>query len=82
MREVGIHEAKTQLSKVLREAEAGTEVVSLRGGQPVARLVPVREPAHPHAGTARILGADRDVLVVPDDFDAPLPEEALDDFES
>jgi len=31
MREVGIHEAKTQLSKLLREAEAGTEVVILTG---------------------------------------------------
>jgi antitoxin (DNA-binding transcriptional repressor) of toxin-antitoxin stability system len=82
MREVGIHEAKTQLSKLLREAEAGTEVVILRGRRPVAWFVSVRAPEHPHAGTAWVLGADRDVLVVPDDFDAPLPEEALDDFES
>jgi prevent-host-death family protein len=76
MREVGVHEAKTHLSKLLREVEAGTEVVILRGGKPVARLVPLRTRA------ARILGADRDVLVVPDDFDAPLPESVLTDFES
>ena len=76
MREVGVHEAKTHLSKLLREVEAGTEVVILRGGKPVARLVPLRTRA------ARILGADRDVLVVPDDFDAPLPASVLDDFES
>jgi prevent-host-death family protein len=75
MREVGVHEAKTHLSKLLREVESGTEVVILRGGKPVARLVPLRPCA------ARILGADRDVLVVPDDFDAPLPESVLDDFE-
>jgi len=76
MREVGVHEAKTHLSKLLREVEAGTEVVILRGGKPVARLVPLRTRA------ARILGADRGVLVVPDDFDAPLPASVLDDFES
>jgi len=76
MREVGVHEAKTHLSKLLREVEAGTEVVILRGGKPVARLVPL------HTRAARILGADRDVLVVPDDFDAPLPESVLTDFES
>jgi len=75
MREVGIHEAKTHFSKLLREVEAGTEVVILRGGKPVARLVPLRPVA------ARVLGADRDVLDVPDDFDAPLPESVLDDFE-
>ena len=75
MREVGVHEAKTHLSKLLREVEAGTEVVILRGGKPVARLVPLRTSA------ARILGADRDVLVVPDDFDAPLTESTLDDFD-
>ena len=75
MREVGVHEAKTHFSRLLREVEAGTEVVILRGGTPVARLVPLRTRA------ARVLGADRDVLVVPDDFDAPLPESELDGFE-
>ena len=82
MREVGVHEAKTHLSKLLREVEAGTGVVILRGGKPVARLVPVRAPARPRTRAARIIGADRDGLVVPDDFDAPLPDSVLSDFES
>ena len=82
MREVGIQEAKTQLSKLLREVEDGTEVVILRGGKHVARLVALGAPARPRACPARVLGADRDALVVPDDFDAPLPEEVLDGFES
>ena len=76
MREVGVHEAKTHLSKLLREVEAGSEVVILRGGKAVARIVPVAATA------ARVLGGDRGVLVVPDDFDAPLPESVLDAFES
>jgi prevent-host-death family protein len=81
LREVGVHEAKTHLSKLLREVEAGTEVIILRGGKPVARLVPVRALARPRTSAARTLGADRDVLLIPDDFDAPLPESTLDDFE-
>jgi len=81
MREVGIHEAKTQLSKLLREVEAGTEVVILSGGKPVARLVPVSAVTRPRARAPRILGADRGVLVVADDFDARLPESTLDEFE-
>jgi len=76
MREVGVHEAKTHLSKLLREVEAGSEVVILRGGKAVARIVPIRGDA------ARVLGGDRGAFVVPDDFDAPLPESLLDAFES
>ena len=70
MREVGIHGAKTHFSRLLRQAEAGTEAVIVCGGKPVARLVPVRALARPRPAAARVLGADRDVLVVPDDFEA------------
>jgi prevent-host-death family protein len=76
MRDVGVHEAKTHLSRLLREVEAGSEVVILRGGKAVARIVGVPATA------ARVLGSNRGVLVVPDDFDAPLPESMLDAFES
>ena len=75
MRQVGVHEAKTQLSRLLREVEAGGEVVIVRSGVPVAKLVPVRPVV------ARRLGSDRGVLEVPDDFDAPLPDAIVDEFE-
>lgn len=38
-----VHQAKTNLSKLLRKAENGEEVVIARGKEPVARLVPVRK---------------------------------------
>ncbi len=41
MREVGVHEAKTHLSQLLRGVEAGEEVFVTRGGRAVAKLVPV-----------------------------------------
>ena len=75
MSEVGVHEAKTHLSRLLRRVVAGEEFVITRGGTPIARLVPV--------GTrrTRILGGDKGAYEVPDDFDAPLPDDVLDDFE-
>jgi prevent-host-death family protein len=39
---VNVHEAKTQLSKLILAAEAGEEVVIARKGVPAVRLVPVR----------------------------------------
>lgn len=66
------------MSGVLREVAA--RAVILRLGKPVARFVPVRALARPRVRAARVLGADRDVLIVLDDFDAPLPESVLDDF--
>jgi prevent-host-death family protein len=40
MRQVNVHEAKTQLSKLLQLVEQGEEVVIARNGEPVARLGP------------------------------------------
>ena len=71
---VGVHEAKTHLSRLLAAVEAGEEVEITRRGVPVARLVPAR-PA------VRVLGADRGLVVIGDDFDAPLPDEVLAAFE-
>ena len=47
MSEVGVHEDKTRLSELLREVEAGGEVVVTRGGRAVARLVPVMSVSSP-----------------------------------
>ena len=43
MTQVTVHEAKTNLSKLLAAVEAGEEFVVCRGRQPVARLVPFTE---------------------------------------
>ncbi len=47
MRQVNIHEAKTHLSRLLEEAEAGEEIIIARHGRPVARLMPVRTTRAP-----------------------------------
>lgn len=72
---VGVHEAKTHLSRLLEEVAAGEEVKITRRGEEVAALVPIRR------GSGRRLGIDRGRFIVPDDFDAPLSESLLRSFE-
>jgi prevent-host-death family protein len=74
-RTVNVHEAKTHLSKLLERVEAGEEVIIARAGHPVARLIPFARPGK------RALGLDAGHGFIAADFDAPLPEEVVADFE-
>jgi prevent-host-death family protein len=76
MDEVNVHEAKTHLSRLLARVAQGEEIVIARAGKPIARLVPV-EPK-----SRRALGQDKGLFDVPDDFDAPLPDDLQAYFES
>jgi prevent-host-death family protein len=76
MKRVNTHEAKTQLSQLLRRVAAGEEITIANRGVPVARLVPV-----PPKKAQRVLGIYRGEFTVPDDFDSPLPEAVLELFE-
>jgi prevent-host-death family protein len=73
MKKVNIHEAKTQLSKLIA---SGEEIVIARKGEPVARLVPIRPPAR-----KRVPGSAAGAFAVPAEFFEPLPEEILNGFE-
>ena len=74
--DVGTHEAKTRFSELLRRVAAGEEVVIRRGSEPVAKLVPIQPSGR------RRLGTDAGLFAVPDDFDAPLPDDLLAGFET
>lgn len=76
MTTVNVHEAKTQLARLLARVEAGEEVVIARDGEPIARLTALKRPP-----PRRRFGALRDRIVVDDRFFEPLPEEELADFE-
>jgi prevent-host-death family protein len=73
MRQVNIHEAKSQLSKLI---SAGEEVIIARYGEPVARLVPIRPPA-----ARRAPGSARGKFTVPPQFFEPLSAELLKAFQ-
>jgi prevent-host-death family protein len=50
---VNVHEAKTHLSKLLDEVEAGREIVLARNGKPCAKLVPIESPKQRAMGFVR-----------------------------
>ena len=67
-----VHQAKTNLSKLIEKAEAGEEVVIARGDKPAVKLVPIPK-VHPK----RKFGAYKGKFTVPDSFFDDLPEEEL-----
>jgi prevent-host-death family protein len=73
---INIHEAKTHLSRIVEEVAAGAEVIIAKAGRPMAKLVPLQSKA-----TAKKLGLLKGKIRVSDDFNAPLPEGVLADFE-
>jgi prevent-host-death family protein len=66
-----VHEAKTNLSKLIAEVIAGGEVVIARGAVPAVRLVPVSAPGK------RRFGALRGKIAIDARFDDPLPDDEL-----
>ena len=64
MHKVNIHEAKTHLSRLIEEVEAGEEVIIARNGKPVARLTPVQKTRSP-----RTPGGWEGQVRIADDFD-------------
>jgi prevent-host-death family protein len=72
---ISIHEAKTHLSRLIRRAQSGEEIVISRGRTPVARLVPLEPVA------IRALGRDRGRFEVPSDFNEPLDPGLIAEFE-
>lgn len=70
---VNMHQAKTELSQLVAKALRGEEVVIMRSGKPVARLVPIYQE--------RVPGLARGRVHIGDEFASPLPDEVLDTFE-
>jgi len=69
---VNMHEAKTQLSRLVERAAAGEEIIIARAGKPVARLVALNPRLKP-----REFGRMAGRIHIADDFDAPLPDDVL-----
>ena len=67
-----IHEAKTQLSRIIERVERGEEVVISRAGTPVAKVVPLaRTTVRPGRGSLR------GRLTLPADWDSPAVNDAI-----
>ena len=68
---VNVHEAKTHLSRLLSDVEAGEEVVIARNGNPVARLVAANQRGKRQPDVLK------GKIIIPESFFDPLPEEEL-----
>ncbi len=76
MQQFNVHEAKSNLSKLLDMALEGEEVIIARHGTPIATLTPVRRK---HA--KRVLGAGRgSVTILSKDWDKPMTDDEVDAF--
>lgn len=79
MRTYNIHEAKTQLSRLVDQAANGEPFVIAKAGKPLVKVVPLDAPA---TGDARRLGFMSGLISVPDDFDTMGAKEILEIFGS
>jgi prevent-host-death family protein len=70
--QVNMHEAKTQLSRLVERAAAGEEVVIARAGKPVAKLIPYQEKRRP-----RQPGFLRGKIWMAEDWDSPEVNEEI-----
>jgi prevent-host-death family protein len=76
MAQIGMHDAKTNLSQLVQRAEAGEEIVITRNGTPAVRLTPIPRPNR----MAEVYGIYKDTPAeFADDFDE-LPDELTQAF--
>jgi prevent-host-death family protein len=73
---INIHEAKTHLSRFLERVAAGEEIIIAKANRPIARLVPIEQPVG-----QRIPGTGAGEIWMADDFNAPLPDDVMEEFD-
>lgn len=72
---VNIHEAKTHFSKLVDAAMHGKEVIIAMAGKPIIRLEPIKKKPQ------RRFGVLKGKIKIAKDFDDPLSEDIIADFE-
>ena len=76
MKTVTIHEAKTHLSRFIRDVEAGEEIIIARGKKPLARLVPIEPVMYERksgGAPGLVVYMAEDFDKTPDDFSGYMP---------
>lgn len=75
MHTVNIHEAKTNFSKLVDAVMQGEEIIIAKAGKPAVKLVPILA-----VKPKRKPGALKGKIKITKDFNAPLPDDLLDEF--
>lgn len=73
MTRANIGDAKAQFSDLVKRAEAGEDVVILRAGKPVVRMIPVEKRRRP-------IGLDDHLGYSAEELDRPLPADVIEEF--
>jgi prevent-host-death family protein len=81
MTTVSIEEMQRDLTGYLERVQAGETLVVVQADKPVAEVKPVAEPGNGMVKPLRPFGLCAGEFFVPDDFDNPLPEDVLSQFE-
>ena len=77
MAQVSVEEIQQDLSAYLQRVKDGETIIIIRAGKPVAEVKPLLSRTE----TLRPFGLCAGEFTVPDDFDAPLPEDIVKAFE-
>jgi antitoxin (DNA-binding transcriptional repressor) of toxin-antitoxin stability system len=72
---INIPETAEQFAALLTHIQTGEEILLAQRGIAIARLLPISSPTQP-----RIPGQDKGKVAIASDFNAPLPENILNDF--
>ena len=75
--QISVDEIKRDLPKFLKRVESGEKLVIMKEGRPLAEIEPVKQGD----SKVRPYGLCDEDFTVPDDFDAPLPEDIIKEFE-
>jgi prevent-host-death family protein len=78
--QVNIYQAKTQLSSLVERAAKGEEIVIAKAGKPMAKLISMESGVEGLKPLRKFGQNLLGITFLSDDFDAPLPEEILQDF--
>lgn len=73
---VNIHDAKSNLSRLLIRVESGEEIIIAKAGKPIARLIPYTKKTE-----KRKPGTAKGQIIINDSFYEPLPDFILEKFE-
>ena len=73
---INIHEAKTNLSRIIETVFRGSEVILAKAGKPMVKIVPLQAKKREIK-----FGVLKGKIRIAHDFDAPLPDDVLDLFE-
>lgn len=73
---INIHEAKTHFSKLLARVCSGEEIIIAKSGRPIALIVPIEKKLQDRSPESA-----KNKIFIAEDFDAPLPDDILYEFE-